>query len=308
MPDAKTYHFHEVERCVMCGADGRRARVLGLRLNTSQGRSPRQKTGIAVSICKCSQCGLHFPQPLPVPSSMSDHYGVPPESYWKDAYFNTDPNYFSRQIADAKRLLDFRDGMRALDIGVGIGKAVKSLRAAGFDVWGMEPSKPFYDKALEWTGMGADRLALAGVEEAEYPENFFDFITFGAVLEHLYDPGEAIRRAMHWLKPGGVIQAEVPSSKHLMASLLNVYYRLLGTSYVTNLSPMHSPYHLYEFTVESFVLHGKSAGYELAHHYIDVASIRHVPSAVKPALHWLMDRGGSGMQLTVWLRKKAPAA
>jgi hypothetical protein len=60
------------------------------------------------------------------------------------------------------------------------------------------------------TGIPEDSLALAGVEDAKLPAEHFDFISFGAVLEHLQSPCQAIERAIGWLKPGGIIQAEVP--------------------------------------------------------------------------------------------------
>ena len=100
-------------------------------------------------------------------------------------------------------------------------------------------------------------------------DNSFDFITFGAVLEHLYDPAFALDRAMKWLKPGGIIQAEVPSADHLMSKLLNFYFKLRGTNYVTHISPMHSPFHLYEFTPRSF------ARFDLVHHRYEV--LQHPP-------------------------------
>ena len=59
-------------------------------------------------------------------------------------------------------------------------------------------------------GINSERLNLGMAEEVEYPNDFFDFITFGAVLEHLYNPAESIERALQWLKPGGVMQIEVP--------------------------------------------------------------------------------------------------
>lgn len=288
----------------MCAAPAAEAKVVGLRLNASQGTRPRRKTGIAVTVCRCRQCGLHYPKPLPVPAAHADHYGVPPESYWNQAYFSPDPHYFERQIDDAKRLLGFTAGMKALDVGVGIGKAVVALRDAQFDVWGIEPSDAFHSKALEFTRLPRDRLTLVGIEGANFPPRHFDFITFGAVLEHLYDPADAIRRAMYWLRPGGVIQIEVPSSNHLIAKLLNLYFRAIGTTFVTNLSPMHSPFHIFEFTLDSFIFHGKAAGYEVAEHYFDVCTISHVPGFLKPMFRRWMDRHDSGMQLTVWLRKR----
>ncbi len=89
---------------------------------------------------------------------------------------------------------------------------------------------------------------MSSVEDADFPARSFDFITFGAVLEHLYSPSLALSRALGWLRPGGIIQAEVPSSDHLLSKLLNFYFRLRGTNYVTHLSPMHPPFHLYEFS------------------------------------------------------------
>lgn len=300
----KTYTFIENVRCNMCHSPAEEAQVLGMRLNQSQGRNPKEKTGIGVTICKCGRCGLNFPQPLPVPSSILDHYGLPPESYWNAAYFQIDPNYFCKQIDDAKRLLNFSNGMKALDIGAGIGKAMLALKAAGFDCYGIEPSEPFRQKAIELMNIAENRISLASIENADFQAEQFDFITFGAVLEHLYDPAAAIEKAMTWLKPGGVIQIEVPSSNHLMSFFLNRFFRLRGTNYVTNLSPMHSPFHIYEFTKKSFQEHAARAGYEIAHSYIDVASIYHVPSIAKPLLRFWMARTDRGMQLTVWLRKK----
>jgi 2-polyprenyl-3-methyl-5-hydroxy-6-metoxy-1,4-benzoquinol methylase len=46
-----------------------------------------------------------------------------------------------------------------------------------------------------------EKLQLGMIENIEYPKDNFDFITFGAVLEHLYDPSAAIKKAMNWLKP-----------------------------------------------------------------------------------------------------------
>ena len=118
------------------------------------------------------------------------------------------------------------------------------------------------------------------------------------MLEHLFDPGGALRKASAWLRPGGVIQAEVPNADWLIPKLLNRYFRLRGTNYVTHLSPMHSPFHLYEFTLRSFRC------FDVVKHWYDVCSIPHVPGALKPALRRLMDKTNSGMQLTVYVRPR----
>ena len=237
-----------------------------------------------------------------MPERLSDHYGTA-EEYWKPEYFADDPGYFAGEIAEAKRLLLFEPGMRAIDIGAGIGKAMKAMSASGFDTYGFEPGEDFRQVAIDRIGILADRIALATVETADYLPAHFDFVSFGAVLEHLQSPSRAIERALVWLKPGGIIQLEVPSSRHLVARALNHYYRLRGTNFVTNTSPMHSPFHLYEFGLKSFEDHGRRAGYEVAHHSVMVCEIFHFPRVMHPLLRWHMARTGTGMQLSVFLRK-----
>ena len=298
-----TYSFEPVSACNMCGARPEQFAVLGLRLNRSQGLKPKTADGIAVTVKRCRNCDLLFADPQPFPEKLDDHYGTP-EEYWDEDYFDDEPDYFESQIATTKRLLDFTPGMTALDVGAGMGKAMRAMTAAGFDAWGFEPSAEFRSAAIARNGVAEDRLALAGIENAHYPPEQFDFISFGAVLEHLRSPSDSLERALEWLKPGGIIQVEVPSSRWLISRLLNLYYRLRGTNFVTNLSPMHRPFHLFEFAPTSFECHGRRAGYDIAQHSFMVCSIPHVPSNLRPPLRWWMERTGRGMQLEVFLRKR----
>ncbi|GLK69709.1 class I SAM-dependent methyltransferase [Hansschlegelia plantiphila] len=299
------YRFWPAEACNMCGAPVSAAKVLGLRLNQTQGRRPRSKTGVAVTVCRCMTCDLVFANPQPIPDSIGDHYAVPPETYWNSVSYEPAPGYYARQIAATKELIGFQPGMTALDVGLGLGKAARVMRDAGFDVSGFEPSEPFFEKAEAILGRDPERFKLGSIEDVEFVADSFDFITFGAVLEHLYDPAGSISKALRWLKPGGVIHAEVPNSRHLVSRILNLFYSASGTGYVTNTSPMHTPFHLYEFSIDSFRKHGERAGYEIARHWVDVASIYNLPSVTHGVLRKIMERSETGLQLTVFLRKSA---
>jgi SAM-dependent methyltransferase len=299
------YRFEPVIACNMCGAEPAQFKAIGVRLNRSQGLNPQAGSGIAVPVKKCRSCELVFADPQPIPPSLEDHYGAP-EDYWSGAQMAEELDYFDEEISAARRLLGYREGMRALDVGAGLGKAMKAMIAAGFDTYGFEPSAAFRAAAIERGAIAEERLALAAVEEATYPDKYFDFISFGAVLEHLRSPSAALERALGWLKPGGIIQAEVPSSRWLIARMVNLYYRLRGTNFVTNISPMHVPFHLYEFGLASFEKHGRRAGYAIAEHRFMVCSIPHVPRILHPPLRWWMEGSGTGMQLSLYLRK-APA-
>lgn len=295
------YIFNAIEYCNMCGSDTKGHKILGKRLNRSQGKHPENKIGITVTICKCTKCGLIYSNPQPVPVNIQDHYGTPPESYWKSDYFKFDENYFKNEIERLNKLIFIQKGMNSLDIGAGLGKQMIALSSVGFNAYGIEPSRPFYDRAVSQMNIDPDRLKLAMVEEVEYPENYFDFISFGVVLEHLYDPSTAIKRAMTWLKPNGIIHIEVPSSDWLVNKLINLYYKIKFSDYVGNLSPMHIPFHLYEFSLKSFELHEKK-NYEIAFYEYYVCKT-FLPSYLDFLIKPLMKRTNTGMQLCVWLRK-----
>jgi 2-polyprenyl-3-methyl-5-hydroxy-6-metoxy-1,4-benzoquinol methylase len=296
------YYFDDVAECNMCGADSENHRVLGKRLNSSQGKRPKRKIGVSVTVMECKCCGLIFANPMPVPMDIMDHYGVPPEEYWRADYFQVSDDYFAHEIARLKAIKPIGEGMKSLDIGAGLGKAMIALSAVGFDAYGIEPSIQFHERAVTKMGVEPAKLKLGQIEDVIFPQENFDFITFGAVLEHLYNPSQSIEKALGWLKPGGIIHIEVPSSRWLVAKLVNKFYRIIRTDYVANISPMHEPYHLYEFTLKSFERHAKEHGYEIAfaENYVGET---YLPKMFDFILRPYMRITKRGMLLAVWLKK-----
>lgn len=286
----------------MCGSDAKNHKIIGKRLNQSQGFNPRKKIGLTTTIAKCKNCNLIFSNPQPIPKNIHDHYGVLPENYWKEEYFILEDTYFKDEIDTVKNLIKIDSKSKALDIGAGVGKCMIALNNAGFDTFGIEPSEPFYSRAIGKMEIDNSKLKMGSIEEAQYPSNEFDFITFGAVLEHLYNPSEAIEKAVKWLKPGGVIHIEVPSSNWLISKIINFSYKIQGLDYVGNLSPMHVPYHLHEFDLKSFVLNGKLNNYSVVKHQYFICET-YMPKIFdlifKPYMKWT----NTGMQLVVWLKK-----
>lgn len=298
-----TYTFHEVVNCNMCNSERTSHKILGRRMNKSQGRSPHKKTGLTTSVVKCKNCGLVFSSPLPIPNDIQDHYGVPPESYWKPEYFKVHKEYFNNELLRLGSLLKFKPGMKSLDVGAGIGKVMIKLSDAGFDSYGIEASRPFYERAITEMKISNDKITCSKIEDAYFPSESFDFITFGAVLEHLYDPGAAIESALKWLKPSGIIHVEVPSSDWLINRLINIFYQIRGLDYVGNISPMHEPYHLYEFGLESFQRHAKRNNYLIAHYEYFVCET-FMPRILDWIIKPYMRMTKTGMQLSIWLQKR----
>ncbi len=297
------YAFSDMDQCELCGTPTSENMVLGRRLSRSQGRAPWKLSGLAATVVRCNVCGTVYTNPMPLPLSIYQHYNVPPTDYWPESYFNTNREVFQPRIDRAKQLLGNIRKPKLLDIGAGIGHAMRAFEENGFEVWGIEPSPSFRQLAIERMGISEDRLVEVTVEEAGFHEQFFDMVSFSVVLEHLARPGMALQSALKWLKPEGVIHIDVPSSNWLVSRLVNRYYRLRGTDYVSNLSPMHAPYHLYEFTFDSFEHFAKRHGCEVVHreHYV---SETYLPKYLDFVLKPVMRQTQSGMMISVWLRKK----
>src|SRR5688572_21920223 len=101
------YTFNYISNCNMCGSSTDNHKILGKRLNRSQGKHPTNKIGITTTICKCNVCGLIYSNPQPIPFDLQDHYGIPPEEYWNKDYFSIDETYFKNEIEKLKKLIDF---------------------------------------------------------------------------------------------------------------------------------------------------------------------------------------------------------
>lgn len=203
MRKSRKYIFQEVLQCEMCGSPTDKHKVNGQCLNQSQGLKPKTKVGISVSVLRCTNCGLHYSSPLPIPENISDHYGIPPESYWHESYFTPPPsNAFSVQIDTAKRFSDNKSNLIALDNGAGLCKAMIALNNAGFVAYGFELYGPFYKRVIAKMNIPENRLKCGMIEEVNYGPASFDFINFEAVAEHLYHPAKSIKRALQWLKEG----------------------------------------------------------------------------------------------------------
>src|SRR5262245_17526412 len=159
----------------MCGSPTDGHKVLGRRLNKSQGLWPKKAVGVTTTIMKCNQCKLIYASPLPIPADIQDHYGVCPDRYWDRAYFDVDNDYFEDQLEILGRLSRNSapaDRLKALDIGAGLGKCMRALSDAGFDAYGIEASETFYETAIGSYGISAAKLRRARLEETEFELDF----------------------------------------------------------------------------------------------------------------------------------------
>lgn len=123
---------------------------------------------------------------------------------------------------------------RLLDVGAGNGTAVRALRAAGVDAYGIEPET----RAVEAARAGGATTVVEGtLEDNPLSDRRWDVIRMYQTLEHMPDPVDALRRANGMLAPGGRVVIGVPNFGALLR-------RLTGRSW----DGLELPRHLHHFT------------------------------------------------------------
>lgn len=210
------------------------------------GEFHRQQLGCATEIWRCGQCGLIFPNPMPVPRQTAQHYEMPAEEYFQHHDLARKEEDAIKLLAEAESLIAGRG--RLLDIGAGRGDLLRMAVRQGWRAVGLETSPSFAAHARRYSGADLRQTTL---EENGFDAASFDVVLLAAVLEHLYNPAETIREIARVLRPGGVLFVDVPNEAGLYFRAGNLYQRLRGRKWVVNLAPTFSPFHVFGFTPKS---------------------------------------------------------
>lgn len=101
---------------------------------------------------------------------------------------------------------------RVLDVGCAGGQVGAGIKTFGHEVWGIEMSS----RAAAAAAQNLDRVYPGTIEGflAEHPEERFDHIYFGDVIEHLLSPEEVLRSVAKLLNPGAAIIGSMPNVAH----------------------------------------------------------------------------------------------
>ena len=190
--------------------------------------------------CRCRECGLVSLSPRPSEEALLQSY---------DAYLPVVPREiacWSRMIRPvvnyAADLIQRRNKAkcpRLLDIGCGYGFFLKKMAQQGWQVEGIEVSRPGREYARQKLGL---QIHAAPLEHVSLQDNSFDAVTLFYVIEHVYDPKRLLKEVHRILKPGGTILLRWPHSTPVV--------KILGP-FSKRYDVFHTPYHLYDFNPQT---------------------------------------------------------
>lgn len=173
----------------------------------------------ALGVVRCLNCSLIYINP---------RLKEPEKIYWGDAdkYFNEarlifegkakhhrDQNY----MADLKTIRKYKPSGNFLDIGTNMGFFLRNARGWGWNLYGIEPSPSLSGIARKHFDLN---VKTAFLEDANFPDSFFDLITMTDVFEHLTEPGKILTDAHKILKSDGILYIKVPNG---LFSLFKLY-------------------------------------------------------------------------------------
>lgn len=173
------------------------------------------KSGEALTVVECDQCGLGRIDPMPSTESLQQWYR---ERYREDYKAATAPRL--THVLRAGRLAlrrwnwltqqqGFIRPVHSLDIGASSGEFVCLLKRQGIQAQGLEPHHGYSAHAREHLGLSVTTGTLHE-RLHEFPLEHYDLISLFHVLEHLPDPVHSLARLRDHLSGQGLVYLEVP--------------------------------------------------------------------------------------------------
>lgn len=163
---------------------------------------------------KCATCGHLYLNPRPRFDQIDRIY---------PANYSSFSGKFSRHNSPIARLKDWvllsrykqlevrqTDALRVLDVGCGDGNFLSSLRRhyPNFILHGLDWK--FSSSALGAMELNRITPIIGAAEAMSLEDNYYDVVIMNQLVEHLWDPRQALKQCFSALKPGGLIALETP--------------------------------------------------------------------------------------------------
>ena len=238
-----------------------------------------QFKGSRITIVRCRSCGLGTLDPMLPEEDIPFLYSS--EYFEGDYHCGVACRPYREEVEKLKRevkpllsmIRNFQPRGKYLEIGCAGGAMLAEARNGGFDTVGVELSS----QMAEW---GRKHLHLdireGKVETQNFPDNSFNVVFLGDVIEHLPNPRAVLEEIRRILPPEGIVALAYPME------LNSLVPRMRRAFHLRRQSP-HKPYHLFYYTTRTMRLLLERCGFQV------VLEKEEKLMRSKPALTWLSD-------------------
>jgi len=200
-------------------------------------------------IYECENCAIQFIYPTPSSEELDQFYN---QFYWggsvertkRLAYPSAWQSYWRRQWKVIKILINNKTCGRVLDFGCGGGHFLDNA-GTGWEKYGIELSEEAR-RVVERRGI----KTYETLEDATFPDDFFDVITMFAVIEHLPNPKEVVKELTRVLKRNGLFLIMTGDVRSVKAKIKGKKWHMY-----------RPPEHLYFFCAQSLDFLMSSLGF-----------------------------------------------
>ena len=213
---------------------------------------------------KCPVCGLVFVEPQP------DERHLREEVYSKKAEYQKHRKKVAvKENKHIKKILTYLEKQfsrhfrvhsaslpRLLDVGCSNGDFLYFAKQRGFDSYGVELNELTAEVA-ESRGLNVKRGTL---QDAHYPDKFFDAIFLGDIIEHVPNPRELLIESHRILKETGILVISTPNLDSFWARATYKLYERVKIPW----SALTPPHHLFQFSYGNIELFLKNNGFTIS--------------------------------------------
>ncbi len=203
-------------------------------------------------LVRCKRCNFFYANPRLRREAEEEYYRRHYHESQKEGYwYDTRIDVFKRAL---REIDSFSKKGRLIDVGCGMGYFMDLARSDGWEVSGVEISDYAIDHAKSKLKLD---VIKGGLEEAHFPEEYFDVATMWNVLDQTYDPNGSLIELNRILKRGARVFIRVTNVDfHL--TLLKLCNRL------KDMIPIDTgifTFHLYSFDKTSIKKFLESTGF-----------------------------------------------
>lgn len=214
---------------------------------------------VTLTILKCKNCGYIFQDYVIKYEYLKEVYDIYTNNLCC-TYLECRNEYEKGFRNKVSRILNYKKTGRLLDIGCGYGYFLNMIQAEGWEAEGIDISESAVRYAKDTFGL---KVKTSFLEEAAFPDSYFDVVTAWDVIEHIINAKEFLMEINRILKKDGLLCLETPNVNGLLFKIAHILYRGSFNKIDFALRGLFYPLHLTYFNSNTMAFLLNKAGFKI---------------------------------------------